>query len=177
MCPQVVRSYWYFKGALLLLDPEARGINACLKCGWLYTSQHSVLYQMTSAAPLWEPQIPYFITSFVFRITHYAKQSDIQMAAMLCCAFGCRAENQDTLKSRQLSKSVNVSVSITVIVHYSMCLLLHFQLMELELNVRHIVRWHVYVTSYLDVTISNLYSSLVHFYFVITVMLLSSWTG
>jgi len=61
---------------------------------------------------------------------HYAKQSDIQMAAMLCCAFGCRAENQDTLKSRQLSKSVNVSVSITVIVHYSMCLLLHFQLME-----------------------------------------------
>jgi hypothetical protein len=139
---------------------------------------HSVIYQMTSATPLWEPQISHFITSFVFRITHYAKQSDIQMAAMLCCAFGCRAENQDTLKSRQLSKSVNVSVSITVIVCYSTCLLLHFQLMELELSVKHIVRCHVwYITSYLALTVSNLYSLLVHFYFVITIMLLSSWTG
>ncbi|GFG32156.1 hypothetical protein Cfor_09334, partial [Coptotermes formosanus] len=43
-------------------------------------------------------------------IAHYAKQSDIQMAAMLCCAFGCRAENQDTFKSRQLSKSVNLNM-------------------------------------------------------------------
>ncbi|KAJ9579708.1 hypothetical protein L9F63_004634, partial [Diploptera punctata] len=42
-------------------------------------------------------------------ISYYAKQSDIQMAAMLCCTFGCRTENQDTYKCRQLSKSVNVS--------------------------------------------------------------------
>ncbi|XP_021927704.1 GATOR complex protein WDR59-like isoform X3 [Zootermopsis nevadensis] len=42
-------------------------------------------------------------------IAYYAKQSDIQMAAMLCCTFGCRSENQDTLKNKQLSKSVNVS--------------------------------------------------------------------
>ncbi|PSN51284.1 WD repeat-containing protein 59 [Blattella germanica] len=42
-------------------------------------------------------------------IAHYAKQSDIQMAAMLCCTFGCRTENQETFKNRQLSKSVNVS--------------------------------------------------------------------
>jgi hypothetical protein len=61
-----------------------------------------------------------FIMLSAFRIAYYAKQSDIQMAAMLCCTFGCRAENQDTLKNRQLSKSVNVSVSIRIIDSYSL---------------------------------------------------------
>ncbi|GLG98684.1 GATOR complex protein WDR59 [Gryllus bimaculatus] len=42
-------------------------------------------------------------------IAHYAKQSDIQMAAMLCCTFGCRTENQESFKNKNLSKSVNVS--------------------------------------------------------------------
>ncbi|XP_067001039.2 GATOR2 complex protein WDR59 [Anabrus simplex] len=42
-------------------------------------------------------------------ITYFAKQYDIQMAAMLCCTFGCRTENQESFKNKQLSKSVNVS--------------------------------------------------------------------
>jgi hypothetical protein len=81
--------------------------------------------------------------NLVFRIAHYAKQSDIQMAAMLCCAFGCRAENQDTLKSRQLSKSVNVSVSIKIIVYYSLCLMLHFEINGVGAEVRHLVHCHI----------------------------------
>lgn len=42
-------------------------------------------------------------------IAHYAQQRDIQMAAMLCCAFGSRTENQDGYKAKQLSKSANIS--------------------------------------------------------------------
>ncbi|KAJ8687709.1 hypothetical protein QAD02_023503 [Eretmocerus hayati] len=42
-------------------------------------------------------------------IQHYANQSDIQMAAMLSCAFSCRYENSDPTQNRHVSKSVNVS--------------------------------------------------------------------
>lgn len=48
------------------------------------------------------------------RIAHYAQQRDIQMAAMLCCAFGSRTENQDGYKAKHLSKSANISVSISI---------------------------------------------------------------
>lgn len=42
-------------------------------------------------------------------IAHYANQSDIQMAAMLCCTFSNRLDIQENYKNKQLSKSVNVS--------------------------------------------------------------------
>ncbi|CAH1389415.1 unnamed protein product [Nezara viridula] len=42
-------------------------------------------------------------------IAHYAKQSDVQTAAMLCCAFGRRAETQGTGTTKNMSKSVNPS--------------------------------------------------------------------
>ncbi|XP_046999380.1 GATOR complex protein WDR59 isoform X1 [Schistocerca americana] len=43
-------------------------------------------------------------------IAHYAKQSDIQTAAMLCCIFSTRPESQEIRKHKHLSKSVNVSI-------------------------------------------------------------------
>ncbi|KAJ1524264.1 hypothetical protein ONE63_010778 [Megalurothrips usitatus] len=43
-------------------------------------------------------------------IAHFAHQSDIQMAAMLCCAFSPRSDNQDINRFKSsLCKSVNVS--------------------------------------------------------------------
>ena len=53
-----------------------------------------------------------FYVCIIFRIQHYAKQSDIQMAGMLSCAFSYRSENADSNQGRMISKSVNVSVSI-----------------------------------------------------------------
>ncbi|KAL1124371.1 hypothetical protein AAG570_001000 [Ranatra chinensis] len=42
-------------------------------------------------------------------ISHYAKQSDIQTAAMLCCAFGTKCESNESLKNKNLTKGVNIS--------------------------------------------------------------------
>uniref|UniRef100_A0A1B6EDS3 RWD domain-containing protein n=1 Tax=Clastoptera arizonana TaxID=38151 RepID=A0A1B6EDS3_9HEMI len=42
-------------------------------------------------------------------ISHYAQHCDIQMAAMLCCAFGSRPEHQDGFKLKVLSKSANIT--------------------------------------------------------------------
>lgn len=42
-------------------------------------------------------------------IQHYAKQSDIQMAGMLSCAFSYRSENPDVAQTRISSKSINIS--------------------------------------------------------------------
>ncbi|XP_069692365.1 GATOR2 complex protein WDR59 isoform X2 [Periplaneta americana] len=55
------------------------------------------------------PHHPFGTAMVESLIEYYAKQSDIQMAAMLCCTFGSRAENHDCHKNRHLSKSVNVS--------------------------------------------------------------------
>ncbi|XP_063236858.1 GATOR2 complex protein WDR59 isoform X2 [Bacillus rossius redtenbacheri] len=55
------------------------------------------------------PYHPFGRTMVESLIHHYAKHSDIQTAAMLCCAFGCHTENTDSYRNRQLSKSVNVS--------------------------------------------------------------------
>jgi len=56
--------------------------------------------------------IPYVIILYLFRIQHYAKQSDVQMAGMLSCTLSYRSENMDALQTRLISKSVNVSVSM-----------------------------------------------------------------
>jgi hypothetical protein len=99
----------------------SRMLGSACKSVWHYDPWDQHQHVIICSPPLFLSfcSIVSFIILFTFRIAYYAKQSDIQMAAMLCCTFGCRSENQDTLKNKQLSKSVNVSVSIKIIVHIS----------------------------------------------------------
>lgn len=49
------------------------------------------------------------------RITHYAKMSDIQTAAMLCCVFSVKPEQKGIFNKNRNSKSVTATVSVGVL--------------------------------------------------------------
>ncbi|XP_075212964.1 WD repeat domain 59 [Lycorma delicatula] len=56
------------------------------------------------------PQHPFAKDMIQSLISHYAQHSDIQMAAMLCCAFGTRTESHENHKIKNnISKSVHAT--------------------------------------------------------------------
>lgn len=59
-----------------------------------------------------------FKTKYFFsRILHYAKMSDVQTAAMLCCTFSTRIEQKGLLANKNTnSKSVSATVSSIMVV-------------------------------------------------------------
>lgn len=94
-----------FPGQIIHLD--AVSLSQCMPNSFMYfTSVKCVIFYGTLF------KANFFLISSLFRIAHFAHQSDIQMAAMLCCTFSPRSDHQDNNRFKStLCKAVNVSVS------------------------------------------------------------------
>ncbi|XP_033209971.1 GATOR complex protein WDR59 isoform X1 [Belonocnema kinseyi] len=90
--PDLVQA-WYL-AALVISQPSSNAIQSS---------------PQTSDIEVTWPLHPFGQNLIHSLIEHYAKQSDIQMAGMLSCAFSYRSENADLNQGRMISKSVNVS--------------------------------------------------------------------